>query len=178
MVQSVRKLVYADTSRIPGNEIGLLLGADLILPDGSTNLHFVARTKAAADLYLAGKIKRVLISGNKNNKGYNEPLGMKLAVLQLGVPESAVILDFDGFRTLQSVIRARDVFQCRQVTVITDRFHIYRALFLCKHNQIDAVGYCASPTRFDRWAWRAELREFAARVKALADVLASSKQPG
>ena len=108
IIGSTRARVYYTVDSIPFNNDGLVLGTGKLIEKSGINRHFVQRIDAAAALYRAGKVKRLILSGDK---GYDEPMEMKRALLQRGVPESALVLDNYGLRTLDSVVRARtDVF--------------------------------------------------------------------
>jgi SanA protein len=110
------------------------------------------------------------------DKGYDEPLEMKRALLQRGVPESALVLDNYGSRTLDSVVRARDIFKCARLTIISERFHDFRALFLSHYFGIDAVAYAPGSLSV-RWMIRPTLREYLARVKAVLDLYVLNTKP-
>jgi SanA protein len=155
---------------VPTNAVGLVLGTDLKRADGSTNIHFLNRTTAAARIYASGKVKRLIISGNPNNRGFNEVLEMQKVLLENGVPEMAMTLDMGGLRTLDSVRAAAKVQRLTTVTVITDGFHAPRSIFLCRHFGIDAVAFCGGREPSSYWLFRVEVREYLARVKALLDV--------
>jgi len=101
---------------------------------------------------------------------------MKQAVMALGVPESAITLDYAGFRTLDSVVRAREVFGQQKLTIITDEFHAYRAVFLARQYGIDAVAYCSAEVPMSRSA-EARIREYGARVKAVLDLFVLHTRP-
>jgi SanA protein len=146
--------------------MGLVLGTDLKSPDGSLNLHFQTRTTAAAKAYTAGKIKHLIISGNPNNRGFNEPLDIQKALLTNGVPESAMTLDSTGITTWDSIHAAVSDHPIKKITLITDAFRAPRALFLCRHFGIDAVAFCDGRKPAGYWLYRSELREYFARVKA------------
>lgn len=147
----------------------MVLGTDLLRTDGSTNVHFLNRTDAAAKVYASGKIKSLIISGSKNNKGFNEVLGMERVLVSKGVPEKAMTLDFEGVRTLESVRHARQIFHLQKVLIITDDFHAPRSIFLCRHYGLDAVAFVSGKEPMDIWYYRHRLREFFARVKAVID---------
>jgi SanA protein len=140
------------------------------------NPHFVHRIDAAVELYRAGKVKHLLVSGDNHKHGYDEPTDMKKALLERGVPESAITLDYAGFRTLDSVVRAKKVFGQDCLVIVSEPFHNARALFLCRHYGIDAVAFNAEPvsTRISRWA---HLREYLARVKAVLDLYVFRSRP-
>jgi SanA protein len=176
VLSSSDKFVFKSVNELPGNDVGLLLGVSHLLGRGFVNPHFARRTEAAAYLYHAGKVRHLLVSGDNHVEGYDEPTDMKEALVRMGVPESAITLDYAGFRTLDSVIRARDVFGRRQLTIITDEFHAYRSVFLARQCGIDAVAFCSVdvPQRFSR---EARFREYGARVKAVMDLFLLNTHP-
>jgi SanA protein len=176
IVRTADSRVYANFDALPENEVGLVLGAARLTGNGSLNPHFEKRIQAAAVLYRAGKVEHLLLSGDNHIKTYDEPTDMKNALLSLGVPESAMTLDYAGFRTFDSVVRARKVFGQQKLTLITDDFHAYRAVFLCEHNGIDAVAYCSDRVSL-RWSARSRVRELLARAKAALDVYVLPTHP-
>jgi len=151
---------------IPVREVGLVLGTGEVLPNGRVNRYFRYRIEAAAKLYHAGKIKRFILSGDHASESYNEPADMRRALIAAGVPESAITLDGKGFRTLDSMVRARDVFGVEQFTVISQRFHVQRALYMAKHLGIDAIGFAAEDVPFSFYV---RARELFACVRAVID---------
>jgi SanA protein len=173
IIASTRSQVFYDVGSIPFNDTGLVLGTGKLMDKGRVNEHFVQRIDAAAALYQGGKVKRLILSGDK---GYDEPMEMKRALLQRGVPESALILDNFGSRTLDSVVRARDVFKCYRLTIISERFHDFRALFLSHYFGIDAVAYAPGDLSM-RWMIRPTAREYLARVKAVFDLYVLFTKP-
>jgi SanA protein len=173
IIASTRSQVFYDVSSIPFNNDGLVLGTGKLIEKGRVNQHFVRRIDAAAALYRGGKVKRLILSGNK---GSDEPMEMKRALLQRGVPESALVLDNYGLRTLDSVVRARDAFKCARLTIISERFHDFRALFLSHYFGIDAVAYAPGDLSV-RWMVRPTAREYLARVKAVLDLYVLNTKP-
>lgn len=166
--------LYTELSEIPVNNVGLLLGTTPKLKNGNNNLYFDYRI-LAVELYNAGKIKYILISGDNRKKDYNEPDKMKKALMQKGVPEKAIYLDYAGFRTLDSVVRAKEVFGLNQFTIISQRFHNERAIYLSEKNGINAIGYNAKDVKAYA-GLKTNIRELFARVKVFID-LATGKQP-
>lgn len=162
------KRAYA-VADLPVREVGLVLGTSPRVVGGRKNLHFEGRMDLAASLLASGKVKRLLISGDNGSRGYDEPTAMKDALLARGVPEEAMTLDYAGFRTLDSVARAKSAFEIDSLTIITDDFHLPRALYLAGANGIDAIGCGADTSRFLRPNLR--IREHLARVLAVLDVL-------
>jgi SanA protein len=173
IIASTRSQVFYDIRSIPFNDDGLVLGTGKLIEKGRVNQHFVQRIDAAAALYRGGKVKRLILSGDK---GHDEPLEMKRALLQRGVPESALVLDNYGSRTLDSVARARDVFKCTRLTIISERFHDFRALYLSRYFGIDAVAYAPDDLSV-RWMVRPTAREYLARVKAVLDLYVLNTKP-
>jgi SanA protein len=173
IITTTKSQVYYDIASMPVNRDGLVLATGRLMENGRINRHFVRRVEAAAALYHAGKVQRLILSGDK---GHDEPMELKRALLTRGVPESAMILDNYGLRTLDSVVRARDVFHCDNLTIISERFHDFRALFLSRHYGINAVAY-APPNLPLRWMIRSTIRESLARVKAVLDLYVLKTRP-
>lgn len=162
--------VYRDIETIPYREVGLLLGTS---PgsDGMQNLFYTTRIEATKMLYERGKIHHILVSGDNGTRSYNEPELMKKSLMKAGIPESAITLDYAGFRTLDSVIRAREIFgQTDGFTIISQPFHVERALFLARANGIDAIGYGAANVSISI-APLVYIREIGARWLAIYDAI-------
>jgi SanA protein len=176
VLKSTQARVFNQAGALPGNDVGLVLGTAHMLRGGYVNPHFKARIEAAAYLYHEGKVKHLLLSGDNHTKGYDEPTRMKEALLKLGVPDSALTLDYAGLRTLDSIVRAKEVFGLNRLTIITDDFHVNRALFLSTHYGIDAVAYASQDVPFGLSA-NTRLREVGARIKAAMDIYLLNTQP-
>lgn len=146
--------------------VALVLGTSKQLVSGKVNWFFQHRVEAAAKLYHAGKVKKILVSGDNGTRGYNEPIDMRNALMALGVPEEDIILDYAGFRTLDSVVRANKVFGLSDFVVISQPFHVKRALFIARSKGISAYGFvCPNPNN----SIKTRVREIPARVKAFLD---------
>jgi SanA protein len=169
IVGSTKSSIFTHVEQLPGGEVGLVLGTDLLRADGSTNEHFLNRTDAAADAYASGKVKSLILSGSKNNKGFNEVLGMERVLVAKGVPENAMTLDFGGYRTLESARHASQTFHLQKVLIITDDFHAPRSIFLCRHFGVDAVAFVSRKEPMDTWYYKHRVREYFACVKAVID---------
>ncbi len=168
--------VFNSVSEAPENEVGLLLGTAPVLANGLPNRYFVFRMDAAAQLFHAGKVKILILSGHRRDDGYDEPAAMRRALMMRGVPEEVLVEDPAGVRTLDSVIRAKSIFGINRLTVISQEFHNRRALFFCRHCQIDAVGLNAdSVGRCHNW--RLTCREFLARVVAVLNICTKRTRP-
>ncbi len=169
VVRSTSADVYADYAAIPENPVGLVLGTSSRRTDGSPNPFFHNRMAAAAKLYRMGKIGHIIVSGDNRSRFYNEPMEMKRALIKLGVPDAAITLDYAGLRTLDSVVRSKEIFGQDHITIITQPFHSYRALFISRYYKIEAVALVASePT--DEPAVSVYVREYFARAKAILDL--------
>ncbi|WP_282134365.1 SanA/YdcF family protein [Seonamhaeicola maritimus] len=161
---------YDDVNQIPKNKVGLVLGASKFTSYGSINLYYKYRLEAVLKLYNAGKIEFILISGDNSRKDYDEPTDFKKDLTKRGIPEDKIFLDYAGFRTLDSIVRAKEIFGLKSVTIISQRFHNERALYLTKHFDIDAVAFNAKNIK-GRYGLKTRLREYLARTKASIDLL-------
>jgi SanA protein len=173
IITATQAHIFYDIPSLPANPDGLVLATGKMTEKGRLNQHFVRRVDAAAALYRAGKVRRLILSGDK---AHDEPMELKRALLARGVPDSALVLDNYGLRTLDSVVRARDVFHCGKLTIISERFHDFRALFLSRYYGIDAVAYAPPDLPF-RWMIRSMVRETLARVKAVLDLYVLKTKP-
>lgn len=167
--------VYEDVESIPYREVGLLLGTTPQTRIGRLeNRFFLFRIDAAEKLYQAGKVTKILISGDEDSlDGVNEVESMKEALMARGVPESAIMLDGKGFRTLASIERANRVFGLRSFTIISQLFHNERALYQAEHMGLDIEGPIAFNAESPRTAMATliYMREYLARVKLFIDLL-------
>ncbi len=168
--------MYDDPASLPTNDVGLVLGTSPRTASGEHNLHFDNRMAAAAQLFHAGRVQHLLLSGDNGTRGYDEPADMKTALLALGVPADAMTLDDAGFRTLDSVVRARKVFGQKRLTVVTDRFHAYRAVFLARHKGVDAIAYPSRDVDV-RASLKSRVRECGADLKACLDLWVFHTRP-
>lgn len=132
--------------------------------------------RAAADLYKMGKVKHILVSGDNHVENYNEARDMLNTLISLGVPKSAITLDYAGFRTLDSVVRCKEVFGVTHVTIISQQFHTERALYLARTHGIEAIAYTAKDPDYNKQIGKMVLvREKFARLKAILDVILGTK---
>lgn len=162
--------IYTSASKIPKNKVGLLLGTAKFLSNGNINLYYTYRINAAVALYKANKIEYILVSGDNGRKTYDEPTTFKEDLIAKGIPEDKIFLDYAGFRTLDSVIRAKEIFGQDSITIISQEFHNERAIYLAKHNNIKAIAFNAKDVQ-GRYGLKVQLREYLARAKASIDVL-------
>ncbi len=163
--------MYDDLKEIPHREIGLLLGTNPLGRSGRPNQFYLRRIDAAVAVYEAGKVDRIIISGARRGDAYDETAAMREALVNRGVPDSILILDGEGFRTIASIKRAKEVFGADSLTLISQQFHNERALFMAQHNGIDAIAYNAANTSSRRWKVIMMGRECLARVKAVFEVM-------
>ena len=167
--------LYEQLSEVPHRHAALLLGTSSNLRDGRPNLFFRYRIDAATALLHAGKVDKILVSGDNRHASYNEPQMMRRALLSRGVPDSLIVLDYAGFRTLDSVVRAKEVFGQSSFIVVSQRFHNERAVFIAGKHGIDAIGFNAADVR-SLSGLKTRLREQLARVKVFVD-LATHRGP-
>lgn len=154
----------------------MLLGTSPVLADGRSNLYFTHRIRAAAELYRAGKVRYIIVSGDNRKHGYNEPEAMKAALIAQGVPAERIIPDYAGIRTLDSVLRARSIFGQPSYIIVSQKFHNERAVYLARAHGIRAVGYNAVDVHLYAGGFKTRVREYGARMKMYLDLL-TGKQP-
>ena len=176
VVGAAEGLTFDAVADVPAHEAALVLGCSKRLPDGRSNLFFRNRVDAAAALYRAGKVKYLIVSGDNHAADYDEPSDMKRALVAHGVPPSSVYCDYAGFRTLDSVVRAKAIFGQDHFIVVSQKFHNQRAIFLARHKGLDAIGFNACDVAA-RHAVRTWVREQLARVKTVMDLYLFRSEP-
>ena len=172
--ETAAPFMYRSLNRLPNRPVGLLLGTSKWVAKGVKNEYFVYRVEAAALLYHNQKIQKLIISGD-SSRYYNEPKEMFEALLALGVPSTAITLDYAGYRTFDSVLRCAKKYNQTDITIITQASHNYRALFIAHRYQINAVGFCANAPEGEDG--RRNYREFWARLGAIMDVYIFRTKP-
>jgi len=176
IAQASQGRLYAEVAAVPERKVALVLGTSRNLRGGEPNLYFTYRMDTAAALYRAGKVRYLLVSGDNRAKGYDEPMQMREALLTRGVPAAAIYCDYAGITTLDSVIRAREVFGlAADLTIVSQGFHNQRALYLAQHHGIDAIAMNA-PDVNGYLATRTLARERLARLRAWWDVRVAGRQ--
>lgn len=168
--QNSRGKTYHVINNLPDNNVGIVLGTARHLMEGGLNPFYTNRIKATIDLYNAGKIKFVLVSGDNGTIYYNEPDRMKKDLMAGGIPEERIFLDLAGFRTLDSMVRAKEVFGLTNATVISQEFHNERAIYLAQKHGLHAIGFNAKDVQGNH-GLKVHLREYFARVKVFVDIL-------
>jgi len=171
---TTRDAITADIDAVEPAPVAVLLGTART-HQGRPNQFYRARIEAAAALFHSGKVRGILVSGDNSTRYYNEPIVMRKDLVALGVPAEFITLDYAGFRTLDSMVRAKQVFGLDQFVVVSQRFHAARAIFLARHFGIDARGLAAADPETS-WLMRVRAREVLARVAALLD-LATGRGP-
>ena len=160
-----------DPARLPDVDFALVLGAAPIGPEGGPNRYLVYRLDAAAALWQAGKVKRLIVSGDKRPPDYDEPAAMEAGLIRRGVPAEAIVRDELGVRTLASVQRAETEFGQKRMIIVSQRFHLSRAIFLAREHDIEAWGFEARDvTR--AYSILTELRRYPSALRAYFDVWA------
>lgn len=174
VVNNAEGKVFSDIDSIKYNKVGLLLGTTPQARIGRiTNYFFIYRIDAAEQLYKAGKIKKILISGDENSlDGINEPECMRDSLVARGVPASAIILDGKGYRTICSVVNANKVYGLKSFTIISQKFHNERAIYQVEHLGLDVKNLQAYNAKMpkSRRAFLTTIREYFARVKMFIDL--------
>lgn len=161
---------------LPDAPVAVVLGAAPRLANGRVNLFFRPRLEAAARLFKAGKVKALIVSGDNGSEDYDEPTEMKRVLIELDVPEGLIVCDYAGFRTLDSMVRAKEVFGQSRFIVVSQRFHNERAVYLARAFGIEAWGLNAKDVPV-ALSVKTFLREKLACVKAVLDVNVLHTQP-
>ena len=176
VIKTAEDKMYDDVSAIPYNRVGVLLGTSPKGRTGNPNVFYIRRIEACVALYQAGKIDRILVSGDNSRTTYDEPTCIKEDLIAAGVPDSVIYLDYAGFRTYDSMVRAKDVFGLSSFTIISQPFHNERALYIATRKGLDVIAFNALDVQLRRWQIRMTVREWLARTKAVLDVY-THKQP-
>lgn len=165
---STREQVYTDVNQVPARPTALLLGTSKYVGK-RLNQFYMTRVEQAASLYRQGKVKRFIVSGYRASRYYNEPRTMLRDLVKRGVPEEIIEVDNEGFRTIDSLLHAKNRFGEDRLIIVSQRFHLTRALFIARHLDMDCVGFIADDAPFSYY-WRTRLREVAARILAVWEV--------
>jgi SanA protein len=166
--------ISSDFNLLPRKKVGLLLGTSKLLKNGYPNRYFDYRIEAVVNLFNANKIKYIIVSGDNSKDSYNEPFDMQQALIAKGIPDSCIILDYAGLRTLDSMLRLEDIFCQSECIVISQTFHLERAIYLARKNNIQAYGYPAKDVNASTGI-KTQIREKFARLKAVLDVTFNKK---
>ena len=161
--------VTSSINKLPKEKVGLVLGTSKSLKNGNKNPYFFYRIEAAEELFKSGKIDYIIVSGDNSSQYYNEPEDMQNELVARGIPKTKIFLDFAGLRTLDSVVRAKEIFGQTSYLIISQRFHNERAVFLAQKKGIEAYGYNAKDVN-KKAGFKTNLREYFARVKVFWDL--------
>jgi len=170
-----RDRIHTSAAAVPVTGVALVLGTGKTTLHGRPNIHFRVRMDAAAALYHSGRVRHFLVSGDNSKPDYNEPEDMKQALIARGVPAAAVTCDYAGFRTLDSIVRARQIFGVTRCVIVSDDFHLARALWLADLHGITATAFHTEVVSWNR-SGKTRVREWLARVNAVADEI-TGKEP-
>lgn len=163
-----RGRLFNDTRNLPAAKVGLVFGTTDRF-QGRENPYFRYRIDAAVEVWNAGKVETLIVSGDNRSRYYNEPEKMKAALVAEGVPKNRIVCDYAGLRTLDSVVRAKEIFGADRVLVISQRFQNERAIYLAKAHDMEAYGFNAEDVELQA-GFKTRLREVGARVKMWLDV--------
>ena len=167
MILYANRYIYDtdELDRVPPRYAAMSLGAKVF--SGGTLSHILRdRVITGTELYQKDKVQRLLFSGDHGQDEYDEVNAMMDYAVDSGVPESDIFLDHAGFSTYESMYRARDVFKCDELIIVTQRFHLYRSVYIARKLGIDAIGVCSDLTNYRRRTdVKNQVREYMARVK-------------
>ncbi|MFW5859256.1 MAG: SanA/YdcF family protein [Planctomycetota bacterium] len=167
--------LFDDVAQVPQRPVALVLGTARHC-DGRPNRFYEHRLDAAAELWHAGRVAAILVSGDNGRIGYDEPSDMRRDLIERGVAADCITRDFAGFRTLDSIVRAERVFGLRDYVIVSQRFHCERAIWVARQLGQDVVGYAASDVG-GAWHARVRAREVLARAAAWLDVVVFDREP-
>ncbi len=173
---STQPYIYEKVEDVPANKVGLLLGTSKYTLKGQINPFYQNRIDAAVALFESGKVEYILVSGDNRHRTYNEPREMRRDLLEANIPAHRIVADTAGIRTLDSVIRSRLVFGQDSVTIISQAFHVERAIYIAHHAGYAAVGFAAKDVEVS-FGLKTYIREYLARVKLMLDLYVSKTQP-
>lgn len=163
-------------NKLPQTKVAVLLGTSPYLTNGDKNMYFKYRMDAATELYESGKVSYILVSGDNAHRNYNEPQAMEEALIKRGIPKDHIILDYAGFRTLDSMVRAQKVFGQQKFIVVSQKFHNERAIYIARNKGIEAYGYNATDVGAS-YGLTTRIREVLARTKMMLDLYVLRTKP-
>jgi SanA protein len=175
IAHKAKNKIVSSVADAPLAPVALVLGTSKYIGK-SLNPYYTFRIESAIELYQQGKVKGFLLSGDNAHRSYNEPWTMKRDLLKAGIPESVIFLDYAGFRTLDSIVRAQSIFDVDEMIIVTQTFHCYRALYIADHIKIDAHCLGVKAPIPTHW-YNVRFREIFARTKAFLDINIIHTQP-
>jgi vancomycin permeability regulator SanA len=166
--------LFSDPQVAPARHVAVVFGAGV--RNGQPSAVLFDRVASAVALYRAGKVDKLLMSGDNRFETYNEPGAMRRAALQLGVPDADIVLDYAGRSTYDTCYRARTIFGLRDAVLVTQGYHLDRALFTCRALGVDAVGLAANLRNYRGMIWF-QFRELGATVNAFLELFVTRPTP-
>ncbi len=173
--RQVADRIYTEVATTPSEPVAIVFGAG-VWPGGRLSHALADRMETAIALYQAGKVNKLLLSGDNRFTDYNEPAAMARYARERGVPDEDLVLDFAGRRTYDSCYRARDIFGVERAVLVTQAFHLPRALYTCQRLGVEGAGVVADQRQYIRAPWY-QLREVAALSRAWLDLNLSKPRP-
>jgi len=170
------KYIYNDVSKVPSKKVALVLGTAKYIGK-NINYYYKYRLDATYKLYKSGKIKYILVSGDNSTKRYDEPTSMRDDLVNMGIPKKNIAIDYAGFRTLDSIVRAKYIFGLDDFIIVSQKFHLQRAIYIALAKNQKAIGFAAKSFENTIWKKRMEYRELLARVKAFLDLYILHTKP-
>ncbi len=172
---SAENHLFDAVEEVPYHRVALILGTSHRVKDGGPNPYFHNRMAAAAKLYHGGKVNYLIVSGDNRTQYYNEPKQMRSALIHLGVPAEVIYSDHAGFRTLDSVVRAKKIFGQDSITIVSQKFHNQRAVYIAKQHGMQVAAFNATDVSHHHND-RTRVREWFAKANVFWDIL-TGKQP-
>ncbi len=170
------KYIYSDISKVPSKKVALVLGTAKYLGK-HINYYYKYRLDAVYKLYKSKKIRYILVSGDNSTKRYDEPTSMRDDLVQMGVNPKDIAIDYAGFRTLDSIVRAKKIFGLDDYIIVSQKFHLQRAIYIALAKGEKVIGFEAKSLENTLWKKRMEYRELLARVKAVLDLYILHTKP-
>jgi SanA protein len=167
---SSNKKIYKDLNSLPDKDYGVLLGTSKYTKNGKINVFYKNRIDAAKDILINDKISRIIASGDNRNFRYNEPMKMQQDLVKSGISEDRVIIDPDGFRTLYSMLNIAKKYNIKEAIIVSQRFHLQRAIFIGKFLGLELIGYEAKNVS-GMANIKIQVRERGARLKMIFDIV-------
>ncbi|MBN2616675.1 MAG: YdcF family protein [Spirochaetales bacterium] len=173
---STKNNIFDNIKKIPYNKVGLIPGCNKYIANGVINVYYEQRIAAGVELFRNSKIDYILVSGDNAHPSYDEPREMRNSLVEAGIPNDRIISDYAGFRTLDTIIRAKEVFSLKDFTLISQSFQNRRGIFIGKFNNLNIVAYNAdfNDKKFDI---SIETRELFAKINMLLDLYIFAKEP-
>jgi SanA protein len=169
--------IYNNTKEVPQKKAALLLGTAKYMRGGGKNYFYTYRIRAAVALWKTGKVKAIVVSGDNGTKYYDETTTMYDDLVKAGIPKKYISKDHAGFRTLDSVVRAEAIFDLKDYIIISQKFHLERALFIAKAKGQKTIGFAAKDIPGTAAAYKMKAREYLARAKAFLDIYILHTEP-